>query len=65
MNSRQASEVPMSNVSTLRQPNATEDNGKEKAKKALLETLSSAARAFWSYTEDAGDADTKPFKGIL
>ncbi len=55
----------MSNVSTLRQPNATEDNGKEKAKKALLETLSSAARAFWSYTEDAGDADTKPFKGIL
>ena len=49
------------------QPNANDANGKERedAKATLLSALSRVRRSFWSYTEETGETDTKPFEGIL
>ena len=55
----------MSYASSETQNTTEYADAKEKATQTFLEQLKSNWQAFWDYTEETGQSDTKPFDGIL
>lgn len=53
------------NSITANTPVETTKEQAETAKDGILSALKKASRSFWAYTEETGEADTKPFEGLL
>ena len=55
----------MSITTAIPHPERTQPAKKDEAKSTLLDRLSHLGRAFWEYTEEAGEASTKSYEGWL